>query len=96
MVITDEATGAPMLILDADGFLRSVFFRRAPPDPRKHCHRPIMVAGSTPLDEVLYKLKQSKAGRHGAIERDAVLVWGPQPRIITGSDLFDRLLHGIR
>ncbi len=96
VVITDEATGEPRLILDADGFLRSVFFRSARPDPQKYCHHPLVVGGGTPLNEVLYRLKQSKTLRRGVIERDVVLVWEPQPRIITGADLFDRLLHGIR
>jgi hypothetical protein len=29
------------------------------------------------------------------IENDMILVWGPQRRIITGSDLLGRLLRGI-
>ena len=96
VVITDEASAEPKLVMDADGFLRSVFFRSERPDPNRYCHHPVVVRGSTPLDEVLYRLKQSKTSRRGVIERDVVLVWEPKPRIITGADLFDRLLHGIR
>lgn len=96
VVITDESTGEPKLIMDADGFLRSVFFRSGRPDPQQYCHRPLIVSGKTPLNEVLYRLKQGKGRHGGVIERDAVLVWEAEPRIITGADLFDRLLHGIR
>jgi len=95
VVITDEATGEPKLVMDTDGFLRSVFFRSSRPDPHLYCHLPVVVNEKTPLDEVLYRLKQSKTTRRGVIERDVVLVWEPLPRIITGADLFDRLLHGI-
>ncbi|MGD8415472.1 MAG: CNNM domain-containing protein [Pseudomonadales bacterium] len=95
VVLTDERTHQPLLLLDVDSFLRSVFFDVARPDPLAHCHRPIVVGPETSLDEVFAKLRRSKKTRRGVIEHDAVLVWGRTPRIITGADLFDRLLEGI-
>jgi hypothetical protein len=35
-----------------------------------------------------------RAARH-VIDNDLILVWGPQKRIITGSDLLGRLLRNI-
>jgi metal transporter CNNM len=35
-----------------------------------------------------------RAARH-VIDNDLILVWGPQTRIITGSDLLGRLLRNI-
>ena len=41
-------------------------------------------------------LRKSKTSKEGVIVHDVVLVWTDQQRIITGADLFDRLLHGIK
>ena len=41
-------------------------------------------------------VKRSKNGNLGVIENDVVLVWTEKKRIVTGADLFDRLLHGIK
>ena len=95
VVLTDE-TGAPRLLLDADEFLRAALFQEGGVDPYDYCHRPIVITDvETPLGEVLHGLQQSKTGRKGVIDNDVVLVWGDRPRIITGADLFDRLLLGI-
>jgi hypothetical protein len=96
VVLTDEATGAPQLLLDSDEFLRGALFTTEPRSPYEHCHRPIIIDANTPLGKVIYRLRLSKTSKQGVIENDVVLVWGDKPRIITGADLFDRLLHGIR
>ncbi|MFT4815046.1 MAG: metal transporter CNNM [Pseudohongiellaceae bacterium] len=96
VVLTNES-GEPQLILDADEFLRDVFLNKEPVDPYSHCHRPIILKNSkTNLGSVMRLMRRSKVGNHGVIENDVVLVWGQKPRIITGADLFDRLLHGIK
>lgn len=96
VVLTNES-GEPQLILDADEFLRDVFLNKAAVDPYTHCHRPIILKNSkTNLGTVMRLMRRSKVGKHGVIENDVVLVWGQKPRIITGADLFDRLLQGIK
>jgi len=96
-VILAGEDGQPQLILDSDGFLRDVLFSKEPVDAYKHCHRPIMIKSSkTDLGSVIRLMRRSKVGNLGVIENDVVLLWTSKQRIITGADLFDRLLHGIR
>lgn len=95
VIIADEA-GQPQLLLDADEFLRAVLLEKKSVDPYQHCHRPILVKEKTNLGSVIRLMKRSKTGNKGVIENDVVLVWSDTPRIITGADLFDRLLHGIK
>jgi metal transporter CNNM len=96
VVLTDEAN-EPQLILDADGFLRDALLNEKPADPYKYCHRPIIIkSNKTNLGSVMRMMKRSKTGNLGVIENDVVLVWTEKKRIVTGADLFDRLLHGIK
>lgn len=96
VILADEG-GEPQLILDSDGFLRDVLFGKEPVDAYKYCHRPIIIkSNKTNLGSVIRLMRRSKVGSHGVIENDVVLIWTSTPRIITGADLFDRLLHGIR
>ncbi len=98
VVLTDE-DGEPQLILDADGFLRAVAFASVV-DPYDFCHRPVIVRSrTTRLDRVIRMLTKSPTAdplRKGVIENDVVLVWTTDnKRIITGADLFGRLLDGV-
>jgi hypothetical protein len=89
--------GEPLHVLDADGFLRAVFFGQAPVRVTDFCHAPIVVKDrSTRLEEVLPQLRLDRqhAG-DDVIDKDLVLVWGEERRIITGADLLGRLLRGI-
>jgi hypothetical protein len=100
VVICDEA-GQPRLLLDADEFLRAALLDESQPEhplsPYDFCHRPIIVTNlKTDLGSVIRSMRRSKQKRNGVIENDVVLVWTDVPRIITGADLFDRLLQGIR
>ncbi len=96
-VILADEDGLPLLLLDADGFLRDVLLTHGNSDPYHYCHRPIIVKSSkTNLGSVIRMLKRSNKDSHGVIENDVVLVWTESPRIITGADLFDRLLVGIK
>lgn len=96
-VILASEDGEPQLILDSDGFLRDVLFSKEPVDAYKYCHRPIIIRNNkTNLGSVIRLMRRSKVGSLGVIENDVVLLWTSKPRIITGADLFDRLLHGIR
>lgn len=96
-VILANEEGEPQLVLDSDGFLREVLFSKDPVDAYKYCHRPIILkSNKTNLGSVIRMMRRSKVGSLGVIENDVVLIWTSKQRIITGADLFDRLLHGIR
>jgi hypothetical protein len=87
----------PKLLLDADGYLRSVFLQDAIDDPYNHCHRPIILKNpKTTLDVVLKKMKQSAPqDSDEAIKKDIVLLWHDVRRVVTGADILGRLLDGI-
>ena len=96
-VILADMEGRPQLLLDSDGFLRDVFLGNNEVNPYQYCHRPVIVENQkTNLGKVILFMKNSKKGVQGVIENDVVLVWTQTPRIITGADLFDRLLLGIK
>jgi CBS domain containing-hemolysin-like protein len=99
VVLCDEA-GEPHLIMDADGALRTAIFDRDIDfEPYRFCHRPMIIKDEEmTLDEVILHFKSDVyTDKHddSAIEFDVVLVWGKEPRIITGADLLGRLLKGI-
>lgn len=96
VILTDQ-NDDPQLILDADGFLRDALLIAEPVDPYKYCHRPIIIkSNKTNLGSVMRMMKRSKTGNLGVIENDVVLIWTDKKRILTGADLFDRLLFGIK
>lgn len=68
-------------------------------DPYHYCHRPIVVTDEgLRLSEVILKIRASHSSDKsfdGAIDHDVVLVWAEQKRIITGADIFGRLLKGM-
>ncbi len=95
VVLTDKEN-EPRLILDADGFLRAAVFAKDV-NPYDYCHRPVIVRSTaTRLDRVIRLLTKASPGLSGIVENDVVLVWlENNRRIITGADLFGRLLDGI-
>jgi hypothetical protein len=96
VILTDPA-GDPQLVMDADGFLREVWFGRTLPDPSAFCHRPIIVRDTrTRLGHVIGQLQSSPWGpERDVIDRDIILVWGQTRRVITGADILGFLLRGI-
>ncbi len=97
VVITDTE-GQPRLALDSDGFLRDVLFEDTEILPRHYCHRPIVIRDTRlPLGKVLYRLKShSQRCSRDVMDCDLILVWSEnEKRVITGSDILDRLLKGI-
>jgi hypothetical protein len=88
----------PLLVLDADGFLRAALFQSSAEfAPYDYCHRPIVVTDPLmPLGDVTGHLKRNRGLLcDDAIEHDIILLWTDQPRIITGADILGRLLKGI-
>lgn len=99
VVLTNEE-GEPLIVVDSDGFLRDACFEQSTFDPYKHCHRPTIITDeSTMLNTAILKLKMSESTDQsfdGVIERDVLLVWGENKRIITGADIFGLLLKGMQ
>jgi len=99
VVLADEA-GNPQLLLDADAALRAALLDHDKPyDIYNYCRRPLVIRDtSKTIGEVISYLKSipgSSEADDGAIEYDAVLIWGEDPRIITGADILGKLLKGI-
>ena len=96
-VVLTDLEGDVVCLLDADGFLRAAVFSADPCDPHTFCHRPIVVTQSDlPLGDFLTCLgRNPDANEEDAIDRDAILLWGRDKRIITGADILGRLLRGI-
>jgi hypothetical protein len=96
-VIITDPSGQPGFVLDAHRFLRGALFRGGAFDPESCWHRPVIVTDArTRLGEVIGQLKvfPERPG-DDVIDRDLILVWGDQKRIITGADLLGRLLRGV-
>ena len=97
VVLTDEEE-TPLLVLDADGFIRAALFSaQASFEAYDYCHRPIIVSDSnTPLGDVIAQLKKNHDPHSDEdIKNDIVLLWNEQRRIVTGADILGRLLRGI-
>jgi hypothetical protein len=96
-VILTDPEGEPRLALDVDGFVRDVLVRGPEAVVAHHCHRPIIVLDPTmPLGHVIGRLQAvGQRSEDDVIDNDVVLLWGDEPRIITGADILGRLLRGI-
>jgi metal transporter CNNM len=96
-VVFTDAQKMPVLVLDADSFLRHALFKSPRPSPSWYCHRPILVTdGATHLGNILHRLKVKGTQPHdNVIEQDIVLLWGANKRILTGADILGRLMQGI-
>ncbi len=97
VILVDEAHH-PLLVLNANSFLRHALFSDEPVDPLFHCHRPIVVTDTTML---LGKILSQFVMRPSpipddVIDNDLILVWSnKEKRVITGADILGRLLRGI-
>lgn len=96
VVITDEEEG-PRLVLDADALMRDVLFGSGPLNPYRFSHRPVVLLdGATPLGDAIRHLHVDPVrSEDDVIDKDLILVWGEERRIITGADILGRLLRGI-
>lgn len=96
VLLTDDA-GEPQLTLDSDAFLRAILFDRDASHPLRFCHRPIIITNpKTSLGEMMSQLQVYPTHLDDdVIDDDIVVYWGHEKRVITGSDLFGRLMRGI-
>jgi hypothetical protein len=97
IVFTDEQ-GEPKLVLDADGFIRSEVFGGQMEGILKYCHVPLVIKDEHAKIGKLIKNLKDKVERQSdaPIDVDIVLYWtNENKRIITGADIFGKLLMGI-
>lgn len=95
-VLTNEKD-EPLMIVDTDAYLRSALLEEEDFHPERHCHRPIVVRDFTKrLGHILQQFEvQVTYEGDDVVDRDVVLLWGDERRIITGADILGRLLSGI-
>jgi metal transporter CNNM len=96
-IIVTDPDGEPVFVLDSHHFLRDALFNQPDKIQGVCWHRPLIVRDiETRLGDVIGHLKVvPERPDDDVIDNDLILVWGPQRRIITGSDLLGRLLRGI-
>lgn len=96
-IIVNES-GEPIIVMDTTKFLCDLNVEGDQTDPYAQCHRPIVVTEEeTYLDSVLGEFVVEAEDSHDhVVDRDVVLYWtDDHKRIITGADIFGRLLKGI-
>lgn len=96
VVLTDDH-GRPRLLVRTENFLREALFAPQTFDPAAHCHEPILVRdGALKIGELLPQIRVVPGSRPSdKVVNSAILLWGPEPRIITATDIMERLLRGI-
>lgn len=96
-VVLTDLHGIPKTAVDADGFLRSALFDGNVFQPLRFCHRPLIIREpDISLGELIALLKVVPEDEEDdVVDRDIILFWGDEKRIITGSDILGRLLRGI-
>ena len=99
VLLMDEES-RPLLMIDADGFIRSTLDENATTDAYAFCHRPLIIDNEkTTLGDALQRLKVAHAlspQSEDVLHSDVILVWSEtSPRVITGADILGRLLKGI-
>lgn len=99
VLLTDEQD-SPLLMLDADGFIRSTITEDAVKDPYFYCHRPLIIKNTKcSLGEAMKNLKLAhdlEPHSDEVLHADVMLVWSDtEKRVITGADILGRLLKGV-
>lgn len=96
-VIFADANNTPTLVMNTNEFLRTVFFEEGSIDVLRFCHRPVVVRDThVMLGTVLSNLVSSRPKSGDVLkEHELVLLWADQRRVITGSDILERLLQGV-
>lgn len=97
VILTDRKTGEPVFLLDARDFVNEVLLNPGGVRPEAFCHAPLIVRDSNEnLGSLLPRLRVSpEHTEDDVIDRDVILVWNHERRLITGSDILGRLLRDI-
>jgi CBS domain containing-hemolysin-like protein len=98
-IIITNSRHEPVLVLDADGFLRSSLLTEEGYEPiQNFCHVPLVIKDENINLGKIIKMLKTGIERHSdsPIDIDVILFWTAEnKRIITGADLLGRLLKGI-
>ena len=97
-VILCDPLENPLLVLDADEFIRGLFLQGEDFNPYRHCHRPVVVRDAqTTIGRLLRRLRvRSESSEDDVIDDDLILLWAEgNRRVVTGADLLGFLLRGI-
>ena len=96
-VVFTDLNNNPLLVLNADQFLRDVLYKKQPGNINTYCHRPIIIDNpNTKLGEVILQFKvRAVSMEDDVVDNDIILYWVKEKRIITGADILGRLLRGI-
>jgi len=96
-IILIDSENTPKMVLQSDSFLRDALFNKGKFDPNSHCHKPIILYnGDTLLGDAISLLTVTPSHpEDDVIDKDIIILWDDQKRIITGSDILGRLLRGI-
>lgn len=97
-VIFIDEMGIPKSVLDADGYMRSVISAKGRQDIHSFCHPPLLIEDfDTDLATLLNLFRGDlRRSEDIPIQHDIALLWGDkQKKIITGADIFGKLLQGI-
>ena len=93
-VVVTDSRGKPRLVIDVDRFIIAALFEYETFEPMKYCHRPVIISNlESTLGDTLPGLKVDS--KDDVIDKDIVIIWGEDQRIITGTDILGRLLEGI-
>jgi hypothetical protein len=96
-IIITNLSDEPVFVMNSDAFLRDALFAPTTFRPLVHCHRPIIVPDAKRrLGEVIGLLKvEPEHPGDNVIDKDVILVWAKEKRVITGADILGRLMSGI-
>ncbi len=97
LVLVDERA-RPRFVLNSHRALREALLGPQPPDLAGMVHRALVVEDpAEPLGRVLTRLSvRPEHSEDNVIDEDLIVLWtAGERRIITGSDILGRLLHGI-
>ena len=96
-MVSEESDVGILEGLGADGLLRSALIGAKPCNPNDFCHKPILASQpDLTIGDFLRHLKRSALDpKDDIIDKDIILLWGKEKRIITGADILGRLLRGI-
>jgi len=97
VVLQDEATGEPGMLLRVSDFIRALLLQPDAFDPLAHCHPPIVVRdGDQLLGDQLPRIRVRPANMGDTlVGDDVILLWDESPRLISSTDILGRLLRGV-
>lgn len=98
MAVVINEQGLPKLVIKTTEYLSQLYSQEDSVDIYKCCYRPVVVSDSeATLDTVLGEfVVEADDKNDDVVDRDVVIYWtAEEKRIITGADIFGRLLRGI-